>query len=218
MKTPKPYIFDGDDQSSAKRHAPATERNFDAIGRILQRILPRQGTVLEIASGTGEHIIGFARMFPSLYWMPSDVEPAALKSIAAWRAEAGLPNLAAPVQIDVTSEWPLVSPAAILCINMLHISPWSATKALFAEAASQLPPGAPLYVYGPFLQKGVATAQSNLAFDRSLKSRNPEWGLRAVSAVADIAVHSGFSLEEIAAMPANNLSLIFRRCQRPILS
>jgi len=211
MKKPDPYIFDGDYDSSAKRHAPATQRNFDAIIQVLRRILPEHGDILEIASGTGEHIIGFARSFPAVNWQPSDVDPAALQSIAAWRGEAGLPNLAAPVQIDVTSQWPDISPTAIVCINMLHISPWAATELLFANAALHLQPGAPIYVYGPFIQDGVVIADSNLAFDQSLKSRNPEWGLRTVSAVGDIAADAGFDLEEIAAMPANNLSLIFRR-------
>ena len=200
----------------AKRHAPATLRNRAAIVEVLADILPAQGRVLEIASGSGEHIVHFAAQFPNLEWQPSDPDPAALASIAAWTAESGLTNIAPPIAIDARSEdWPIQSVDAIMCINMIHISPWSATKGLFTGAARRLSPGAPLYVYGPFRRAGVATAPSNEAFDESLRSRNPEWGVRELEAVEALAFAAGLMLETVTDMPANNLSLIFRAGVQP---
>ena len=161
-----------------KRHAPATLRNRDAIAAVLGDWLPASGTVLEVASGSGEHAVHFAAAFPKLDWQPSDPDPSALASIAAWSAEAGLPNIAAPLHLDASApDWPLGHADALLCINMVHISPWAATLGLFAGAARLLGPGAPLILYGPYLEADVATADSNLAFDESLRSRNPDWGL-----------------------------------------
>jgi SAM-dependent methyltransferase len=194
-----------------KRHAPATARNRDPIVAVLREVLPWRGLVLEVASGTGEHAAYFARLFPALEWQPSDPDPDALTSISAWAADAGLPNLREPVQLDAAGTWPVTRADAVVCINMVHISPWSATLGLLDGAARLLPPGAPLYLYGPYRRAGVPTAQSNEAFDRSLKARNPEWGLRNLEDVTAEAERRGFRLDRIVAMPANNLSVVFRR-------
>lgn len=207
MTEPKPFVFNNNGE--AKRHAPATLRNRDAIAAVLRQILPESGNILEIASGTGEHVLHFAEIFPDLHWRPSDMDPAALRSISAWAQEADLPNIGAPVMLDVLSEWPSITADAILCINMLHISPPAATNALFKGASMLLSSGAPLYIYGPFIQDGVETADSNLAFDHSLKQRNGGWGLRDVENVVAIAKEHGFALSQNVEMPANNRSLIF---------
>lgn len=196
----------------AKKHAPATLRNRDAIAEVLAAILPAQGLVLEIASGSGEHIVHFARRFPMLEWQPSDPDHDALRSINAYREEAGLTNLRPSLALDVMAAcWPLTRTDAMLCINMLHIAPWSATGALMAGAGRLLAPGAPLYLYGPFIEAAVPLAESNAAFDMSLKSRDSDWGLRDVADVAAVADDFGLQLEARVAMPANNLSLIFRK-------
>lgn len=201
----------GDGGNDAKRHAPATLRNRDAIVAVLADWLPPAGTVLEVASGSGEHIVHFAAAFPHLDWQPSDPDPDALTSIAAWSAEAGLANLAPPLMLDAASpDWPPARADALLCINMVHISPWSATPGLFAGAARLLPAGAPLILYGPYVEADVPTAESNLAFDASLRARNPEWGLRDTADVKAAATTAGFALTERRAMPANNLMLLFR--------
>jgi uncharacterized protein DUF938 len=187
-----------------KRFAPATERNREPIREVLARVLPATGTVLELASGSGEHAVAFARAFPALTWQPSDADPAALASIEAWRAEADLPNLAAPITLDVCGAWPALSPAAIVCINMVHISPWEASVALFAHARADV-----LYLYGPY-RFGGATAPSNEDFDRSLRARDPRWGVRDVDDLVALAEANGLALVETVAMPANNHSLIFR--------
>lgn len=194
-----------------KRFAPATERNRGPIRDVLARVLPATGTVLEIASGSGEHAVAFAQAFPALTWQPSDQDPAALASIAAWRAEAAVPNLAAPIELDVMRPWPELAPAAIVCINMVHISPWEATLALFEHAARILAPGALLYLYGPYRFSGAFTAESNAEFDRSLRARDPRWGVRDVDDLVAAARGPGLGLVETVAMPANNHSLIFRR-------
>jgi SAM-dependent methyltransferase len=196
----------------AKRFAPATQRNRDPIVAVLRDVLPEAGRVLEIASGTGEHIVHFAAYFPQLTWLPSDFDPAGLVSIAAWVAESRLPNIAAPVQIDaIAPQWPVDQVDAIVCINMVHIAPWAATLGLFSGAAKLLAPGAPLFLYGPFLEDGVPTAEGNVTFDASLRAGNAEWGLRRVEEVAEVAGKVGFEMEARLEMPANNLSLIFRR-------
>ncbi len=196
----------------AKRHAPATLRNRAAITNLLREILPDRGTMLEIASGSGEHVVHFAGQFPDLHWQPSDPDPAALASIDAWASDSGLTNIAPPVALDASArQWPVKAVDAILCINMIHISPWSATQGLMTGAANFLPNGALLYIYGPFRRAGTPTAPSNEAFDESLRSRNPDWGVRDLEAVADIASKSGLTLEKTVEMPANNLSVIFRQ-------
>ena len=195
-----------------KRFADATERNREPIAAVLRDILPERGLALEVASGTGEHAVHFAREFPKLLWQPSDPEPAARRSIEAWRAEAGLFNLLPPVSLDArAAEWPVVQADAVLCINMVHISAWAATAGLLRGAGRLLPPGAPLYLYGPYRQEGVETAPSNEAFDESLRARNREWGLRTVEEVAEEAGAHGLALESTVPMPANNLSLLFRK-------
>jgi SAM-dependent methyltransferase len=194
-----------------KARAPATERNRDPIAAVLHDVLPPRGLVLEVASGTGEHAAHFARLFPLLDWQPSDPDPGALASIAAWTADAGLSNLREPVALDAAGTWPLSRADAIVCINMVHISPWRATLGLLDGAARLLGPGAPLYLYGPYRQADVPTAPSNEAFDLSLKSRNPEWGLRALDDVVAEAKARGLGLDRVVPMPANNLSVVFRR-------
>jgi len=194
-----------------KQHAPAAERNREPIREVLARELPPTGTVLEIASGSGEHAVAFARAFPALVWQPTDPSEAALASIAAWRAEAALPNLAAPLALDVTAPWPIAHADAIVCINMVHIAPWKAALALFAGAGRVLAPGAPLYLYGPYRFDGAFTAPSNAEFDRSLRARDPRWGVRDVRDLEAAAAAHGLALRDTVAMPANNHSLIFRR-------
>lgn len=197
--------------SDLRRYAPATERNRDAILGVLREELPSSGLVLEVASGSGEHAIHFAAVLPDLDWQPSDPDPAALASIAAWREEAGLANLRAPIRLDAAAPWPVDRADAILCINMVHISPWIATLGLLRGAGACLPPGGLLYLYGPYLRDDVETASSNLAFDASLKARDPQWGLRRVEDVIAAADAQGLRFNRLVEMPANNLSLLFRR-------
>lgn len=195
-----------------RRSAPHVARNAGPIADVLNGVLPERGLVLEVASGTGEHILHFARAFPKLLWQPSDPEPAALRSIDAWRGGSGLFNLLPGVSIDArAAEWPVTEADAILCINMVHISPWSATEGLMRGAGRLLAPGAPLYLYGAYRQAGVETAPSNEAFDESLRARNPEWGLRHLEDVVAEAKGRGFRLETVTPMPANNLSVLFRK-------
>ncbi len=201
-----------------KQHAPATERNREPIAQVLARELPASGTVLEIAAGTGEHAVFFAAAFPALAWQPTDPSPEALASIAAYRADYMGDNLAAPLLLDAAApdSWPLAEAAAIVCINMVHISPWEATLGLFRGAARILGSGGsggPLILYGPYIEPGVETAPSNLDFDRSLKARNPAWGLRDLAAVDRVAAEAGFARTARHVMPANNLTLTYRRVE-----
>ncbi len=198
---------------SEKRYAPATERNREPIAEVLARELPAQGLVLEVASGTGEHAVFFASRFPALEWQPSDPDSEALASVAAYRAEYSGHNLRAPVLLDAAapSSWPVQEAAAILCINMVHISPWEATEGLFAGAAQILGgKNLPLILYGPYLEQGVETAPSNLDFDASLKARNSRWGLRQAEEVDALAAIHSFARTARYAMPANNLMLVYR--------
>lgn len=201
-----------DRRPGEKRHAPATARNADAIIAELHDVLPEAGSVLEIASGSGEHVVAFARAFPALAFQPSDPDLHALASIAAWRAEAGLPNILAPIALDAAAAaWPVERADAILAINMVHISPWEATLGLLDGAARILPPGAPLYLYGAYLRDDAPTAPSNLAFDQSLRARDPRWGIRRLEDVVAQAAMRGLSLGKVVEMPANNLSVVFAR-------
>lgn len=198
--------------------SPAAQRNRAPILDVLQSALPKRGRVLEIASGSGEHAVHFARHLAPLCWQPSDPSEAALASIAAWRdLEAlgdlgALDNLAAPIQLDVTGPWPdLPDLAAIVCINMLHISPWRASEALFAEAGRRLPDEGVLITYGPFRRGGRHTAPSNEAFDRDLRARDPQWGIRDLEDVERLARDNGLSQAVIHELPANNLCVVWRR-------
>ena len=169
--------------SDDRLYAPATLRNRDFILDVLWNVLPTTGVILEVASGSGEHVIHFAKNLPALVFQPSDSDPDALLSIAAWVKAAGVTNVRAPISLDASrSVWPIASADGIICINMVHISPWEATLGLIKGAAAILPPGSPLYLYGPYRREGIATAPSNQAFDMSLRDRNPNWGLRDLEA------------------------------------
>ncbi len=207
MADPTPWIV-AEDHGDVRKHAPATLRNRGAIAECLRGILPPSGFVLEIASGSGEHAAYFAQEFATIDWQPSDPDSTALVSIAAWTE--GLTNVRAPVMLDAAGDsWPIASADAVLCINMVHIAPWEATLGLMAGAAKLLASGAPLVLYGPYRRAGVPTADSNEAFDQSLRARDPRWGLRDVDAVT--AVATGFALDRLIEMPANNLMLVYRR-------
>lgn len=190
--------------------SPAALRNRGPILDVLRRELPRAGTVLEVASGTGEHVAHFAAALPALTWQPSDPDAEARAVIAA-RTE-GQANVLPPLHLDAAAaDWPVTRVQAMLCINMLHISPWAATLGLFAGARRVMPQGGLLHVYGPFSVKGRALEPSNAAFDASLRARDAEWGLRDVREVERAATRAGLRLDRVVAMPANNLSLLFRR-------
>jgi hypothetical protein len=197
--------------------APSVARNREPILAVLRRvipspILPARGLVLEIASGSGEHAIYFAAALPHLTWQPSDPDPDARESIAAYRAAMALPNVLPPLILDAAaSNWPVTQADVIVAINMIHIAPWAATEGLMAGAERLLPVGGVLFLYGPFREHGRHTAPSNAAFDESLRARNREWGVRDLDEVAALANRHGFALEERVAMPANNLSVVFRR-------
>ena len=195
-----------------KHSAPAALRNREPIALVLADELPDSGLVLEVASGTGEHAVHFARAFPDLAWQPSDPDETARASIAAWREEEGLPNLLPPLALDAAApEWPLEATDALVCINMIHISPWASAEGLFAGAARLLPGRAPLVLYGPFLEDDVATVPSNIAFDANLKGRDPEWGIRRIEEVDALAARNGFARTRRTEMPTNNLTLVFRK-------
>jgi SAM-dependent methyltransferase len=195
-----------------RRHSPAAERNSGPILAVLQRVLPPQGSALEIACGTGQHALHFASHLPRWTWLPTDPDPEAVASTACWAAEAGLPNLCEPRLLDVmTAHWPVRGLFdAVYCANLLHIAPWPACAALMQGAARLLAPGGALLVYGPFLIEGQPTAPGNLAFDADLRARDPAWGLRAVHDVAAQAAAAGLVLAEQVTMPANNLTLMFK--------
>jgi hypothetical protein len=195
-----------------KRHAPATARNSQPLAEVLARELPASGTVLEIASGSGEHAMFMARRFPALDWQPSDRDAEALASVDAWAAETRLANLRPAMALDAAApDWPNVSADALLCVNMLHISPWDAVVGLFAGAGRVLGSGAPLVLYGPFVEPDVETAASNHAFDQSLRQRDPAWGLRSTADLDRLAAGHGMTRTARCAMPANNLVLVYRR-------
>ena len=199
-------------EEDARRYAPSVARNKDAIAGVLARYLPSSGLVLEIASGSGEHAVHFASTFPALVFQPTDPSEEARASIAAWRQEAALPNMRAPLALDVTAApWPINYADAVTCINMIHIAPWEATLGLMAGAARIMPPGGILFLDGPYKRAGQHTAPSNADFDASLRERDARWGVRDLETVAAEATAMGFAAPMIEAMPANNLSLIFRR-------
>jgi hypothetical protein len=190
----------------------AAERNRDPILAVLRRHLPPRGVVLEVASGTGQHVLHFGRLLPGLVWQPSDRDAELRHSIRVRAEQAGLPNVRPPLDLDVTRfPWPVSTADAVLAINMIHIAPPAAIPALFAGAGTVLATGAPLYLYGPFRRHGRHTAPSNERFDQQLRSQDPAWGLRDLEAVVDQGRVAGFHLIEVVDMPANNFSLVFSR-------
>lgn len=198
--------------SGALASASST-RNAGPIRELLGRILPRRGRVLEVAAGSGQHAATFAAAFPGLEWTPADPSAEARASIAAWTEASSLPNLQPPLALDATdpASWPAGEFDAILCINMVHISPWAATEGLMRLAETRLTPGGLLYLYGPYRETGTPLAPSNADFDESLKARSPDWGLREVEAVTRLAEDAGLNFIERVEMPSNNLSLIYQR-------
>jgi SAM-dependent methyltransferase len=195
-------------------HAPATERNREPILEVLRRVLPPAGLVLEIASGTGQHVAHFARALPDLRWQPSDMAASQLESIRAWAASCRAANIAPPIALDVERRpWPIARADAVVSINMIHIAPWSAAEALIQGAAAVLgAAGAAgvFFLYGPFKRDGQHTAPSNQQFDDRLRAEDPRWGVRDLGEVEAVATAAGFQPPEIVSMPANNLSLVFR--------
>ena len=198
--------------SDRRLYFPHVARNREPILEVLRRVLPRQGLVLEIASGGGEHAAYFASNLSDVIWQPTDANSEMFESIAAHRAAAGVANLLGPLHLDVTSgQWPIERADAMVCCNMIHISPWAATEGLMAGAGRTLPRGNLLYLYGPYKIDGHHTAPSNQDFDTRLRAQNPLWGVRDLTDVSDLAKLNGLALEETVPMPANNLSVIFRR-------
>jgi SAM-dependent methyltransferase len=195
----------------ARLHAPSAERNRDPILAVLRPQLDGVRAVLEIASGSGEHVVHFARALPGIVFQPTDPDAAARASVDAWVAEVGLGNVRPALALDVTAQpWPAIRAQAVICINMIHISPWAATLGLMRGASQVLQPGGLLFLYGPYRRGGAHTAQSNAAFDQDLRARNPAWGIRDLEEVTRAAQAEGFGAPVIETMPANNLSLIFR--------
>lgn len=195
-----------------KLASPSAARNRDVICEVLEHILPASGTILEIGSGSGEHAVHFARNLSHLDFQPTEHDQKAMASIESWMQEAKLPNIKHPLHLDLFDEkWPIDKAAAIISINVIHITPWPATIAILKQASTILPPGAPLYFYGPFHRSDVATTQSNLDFDMWLKSQNPASGIRYLDDLATHAQDLGFTGPQIITMPANNLSVVFTK-------
>jgi SAM-dependent methyltransferase len=191
---------------------PAPERNKEPILAVLKQVLPSQGRVLEIASGTGQHVAHFAQALPALTWLPSDPEMVHRESIRARIGALGLANVELPLTLDVLLRpWPINSAAAVICINMIHIAPWEATLGLLQGVGELLPADGVLYLYGPYRRGGLHTAPSNEAFDTDLRQRNPAWGVRNLEDVQRHASDCGLEQSEVMAMPANNFSVIFHR-------
>ena len=192
--------------------APSAERNREPILAELKRVLPGAGLVLEIASGTGQHVLHFAKALPHLTWQPSDADAAFRRSVEAWIAKDVPANVRAPVDLDVLRlPWPVAHADAVLCINMIHVAPWTARQALFEGARSVLPHGGVLFLYGPYRRFGRHTAASNEAFDTQLRASNAEWGLRDLEAVVALAESAGLRPSEVIDMPASNFSVVLRR-------
>ena len=192
--------------------SPSAERNKGPITEILRRVLPGQGDVLEVSSGSGQHVLHFAQAMPDIRWQPTEQDADCLRSIAGWLAQTTPPNVNAPIYLDVHDEiWPVHEVAAVVCLNMIHIAPPSATEALLRGAGNVIARGGILFLYGPFRQKGRHASASNEAFDALLKAENPEWGVRNVEDVAHLAARVGLDLEQTHDMPSNNLAVIFRK-------
>lgn len=204
--------LNNDTSDFRSRDSLAAERNKQPIAAVLAGVLPAQGLVLEVASGTGQHAEHFARTWPNLVWQPSEPDGQVRALLEARVRALGLPNLRMPLAFDVQQERaPLEGADAVVCINMIHIAAWSACLALLRHAGALLAPGAPLVLYGPFMRDGAHTAPSNAAFDQNLRARNAAWGVRDLADVDAMARDRGFELEQAIAMPANNLSVIWRR-------
>jgi hypothetical protein len=200
----------GEDRGGGKRFAQAAERNKEPILAVLRRVLPQAGFVVEVGSGTGQHVTHFARALPALQWQPTDVDPGLRRSVALWIRDEGLSNIRDPIALDVQDRpWPMDSAAAVVCINMIHVAPWSSTLALF-EGARAIGSKV-LFLYGPYRRFGGHTAPSNEQFDAALRANDATWGIRDLEAVEEVAAQNGFALEEVVEMPANNLSLVFAR-------
>jgi SAM-dependent methyltransferase len=193
-----------------KHHAPAADRNKGPILGVLREFLVEPAFVLTIAEGSGQHVVHFAKHLPHVTFLPTDGDPDALASIAAYLDEAHCTNIRPPKLLDAASdEWPVERADLIVCINMIHISPWATTQGLFRGAARILPPGGFLITYGPYRFSGEFHAPSNKAFDESLRSRNPEWGVRDVDDLVEAAESAGMMIEGTVPLPANNHCLVF---------
>jgi len=196
----------------SRRYAAATSRNREPILAVLRRVLPPRARVLEIASGTGEHVVFFAAALPQTHWQPTDLDEECLDSIAAWRDSTSTANVAPPVRLDVTAQvWPVGTFDAIFSANLVHIAPWQACRGLMRGAGLHLRSGGVLVLYGPFRIGGEHTAPSNAAFDADLRMRDPGWGVRDLEAVVEEAKANGLLFEQRVAMPANNQTLVFRK-------
>ncbi len=192
--------------------SPSAERNKVPITELLMRVLPKQGNVLEISSGTGQHVLHFAQAMPHIRWQPTEQDADCLKSIASWLAPAPLPNVNAPMHLDVHDKvWPVGEVVAVVCLNMIHIAPPSATEALLRGAGKVIYSGGILFLYGPYRRQGRHTSVTNEAFDELLRAKNPEWGVRNLEDIALLAASEGLELQEIHDMPANNLALVLRK-------
>ena len=189
---------------------PAPDRNKDPLLKVLKKWLPKTGLVLEIASGSGQHAAHFAKKLPGIRWQPSDIDPDNLSSIRAWRAFSGLDNFLDPVTLDVMERWPIRRADALVSCNLIHIAPWAVTEALFRGAKRALRPGGIIVMYGPYRIGGAHTAPSNQAFDESLQARNPEWGVRDLDKVREVAGRLRIGCEKMIQMPANNLAVVYR--------
>ena len=202
----------GEKAANGKWSTPSAERNKDPILDVLARVLPRHGLVLEIASGTGQHVVHFAKALSDLTWQPSDPDAELRESIDLWVREEQLANINSPIDLDVTKlPWPLRTADAAVAINLIHVAPWSATLALFKGAKALLSTEHVLFLYGPYRRFGHHTSESNAQFDLDLRAHNPDWGVRDLEAVSDVAAGAGFVLAETVEMPANNFSLVFKR-------
>jgi cyclopropane fatty-acyl-phospholipid synthase-like methyltransferase len=202
-----------DPLDDGRQHSASAERNRDPILAVLRRVLPAKGRVLELGSGTGQHVVHFAKALPGLRWQPTDVDPALRASIEAWVRLDGVANVDRPIALDIRSRpWPVTAADAIVCINVIHVSPWEVVPALFEGAAAILPPGGVLVTYGAYRRNGTHTAPSNERFDAQLRDHDPSWGIRDLEAIEAVARTRAFALEEDVAMPANNLTLVFRKC------
>jgi hypothetical protein len=198
--------------SSDRLFSPSAERNKGPISEVLSQVLPECGVVLEVGSGTGQHVVQFARAMPKLIWQPSERDADCLRSIRSWLSVDALSNVRPPLHLDVKAlPWPVASAGALLCINMLHIAPWSVAEALFSGGKSLLSGGGLLCLYGPFKRHGQHTSQSNKDFDALLRRQDPEWGVRDLDEVSGLAEANGFDFLQTHEMPSNNLTIVFQK-------